>query len=207
MELVVAVSKRKLASIDVIAMEDYPFERVLGIEIGKGLKKVIPIFAFTFIYSFTLLRSDMYSPQFHEKQGINFHASTKVNKIRTSSDGTVAEGVELEGGIFIPADVIVAGVGVVPATEFLKNSEISLERDGGVKVDEFLRVPNADNVYAIGDIAVYPEKTTGDLRRIEHWNVASNHGRAVGRTIAGKGEPFNKIPVFWSAREFLVCFI
>lgn len=39
MELVVAVSKRKLASIDVIAMEDYPFERVLGVEVGKGLKK------------------------------------------------------------------------------------------------------------------------------------------------------------------------
>lgn len=40
MELVVAVSKRKLASIDVIAMENYPFERVLGVEVGKGLKKV-----------------------------------------------------------------------------------------------------------------------------------------------------------------------
>lgn len=39
MELVVAVSKRKLASIDVIAMENYPFERVLGVEVGKGLKK------------------------------------------------------------------------------------------------------------------------------------------------------------------------
>ena len=41
MELVVAVAKRKLASIDVIAMEDYPFERVLGVEVGKSLKKVI----------------------------------------------------------------------------------------------------------------------------------------------------------------------
>jgi apoptosis-inducing factor 3 len=40
MELVVAVSKRKLASIDVIAMENYPFERVLGVEVGKGLKNV-----------------------------------------------------------------------------------------------------------------------------------------------------------------------
>jgi len=40
MELVVAVSKRNLASIDVIAMENYPFERVLGVEVGKGLKAV-----------------------------------------------------------------------------------------------------------------------------------------------------------------------
>lgn len=40
MELVQAVSKRKLASINVIGMEEYPFEMVLGKEVGKGLKKV-----------------------------------------------------------------------------------------------------------------------------------------------------------------------
>lgn len=40
MELVAAVSKRELASIDVIGMEEYPFEMVLGKEVGKGLKQV-----------------------------------------------------------------------------------------------------------------------------------------------------------------------
>lgn len=125
-----------------------------------------------------------------------------MNKITTSSEvPSVATGVELEGGLFIPADLIVAGVGVAPATQFLKESGINLEKDGGIKVDEYLRVPGVDNVYALGDIAVYPEKTTGNASRIEHWNVASNHGRAIGRTISGKGEPFGKIPIFWSARE------
>ena len=48
---------------------------------------------------------------------------------------------------------------------------------------------------------MYPQPGTGELRRIEHWNVAGNHGRAVGKTIAeGKGQPFVKVPVFWSAR-------
>ena len=117
------------------------------------------------------------------------------------SNPSRASGVELESGLFLPADTVVAGVGVVPATGFLKNSEIPLERDGGVKVDAFLRVAGFDGVYAIGDIATYPESTSGELRRIEHWNVASNHGRAVGRNIMGKGEPFEKIPIFWSARE------
>ena len=32
--------------------------------------------------------------------------------------------------------------------------------------------------------------------------MAGNHGRAVGRTITGKGEPFSKIPIFWSARLY-----
>ena len=40
MELVVAVSKRNLASIDVIGMEGAPFELVLGSEVGKALQKV-----------------------------------------------------------------------------------------------------------------------------------------------------------------------
>lgn len=40
MELVAVLSKRKLASIDVIGMEEYPFEAVLGKEVGKGLMKV-----------------------------------------------------------------------------------------------------------------------------------------------------------------------
>ncbi len=40
MELVVAMLKCKLASIDVIGMEEFPFESVLGKEVGAGLKKV-----------------------------------------------------------------------------------------------------------------------------------------------------------------------
>lgn len=40
MEIVVAVSKKKLASIDVIGMEAHPFEGVLGKEVGAGLQKV-----------------------------------------------------------------------------------------------------------------------------------------------------------------------
>ena len=40
MELVAAITKRELASIDVIGMEEYPFEAVLGREIGKGLMQV-----------------------------------------------------------------------------------------------------------------------------------------------------------------------
>jgi apoptosis-inducing factor 3 len=61
-----------------------------------------------------------------------------------------------------------------------------------------------------GDIATY-KQVRGGSRRIEHWNVAQNHGRAVGRTITGislgKNEwmqPFVKVPIFWSARTFFL---
>lgn len=70
----------------------------------------------------------------------------------------------------------------------------------------------------VGDIAAFPEPTTGQLARIEHWNVspfiiwfirvtmlnrfqvAQNHGRAVASGIAGNPAPFDKVPIFWSAQ-------
>ncbi|KAI0636226.1 hypothetical protein C8Q77DRAFT_1102224 [Trametes polyzona] len=185
MELVVAVTSRKLASIDVIGQEEFPFELVLGKEIGAGLKK------------------------FHESKGVKFHPQSKVEKIVASeSDPSQAGAVIVTSSsgqsTTLPADVVVMGVGVAPATEYLKSSkgfEQVVDKSGAVHVDEFLRVKSLDNVYAIGDIALYPQPGTGEGRRIEHWNVAGNHGRAVGKTIAeGKGQPFVKIPVFWSAQ-------
>ncbi|KAH9068159.1 flavoprotein [Lactarius deliciosus] len=175
MELVVALSKRKLASIHVIGMEQYPFENVLGKDIGAGLK------------------------QFHESQGIVFHGSTSVKAIRKES-GEALTKVELATGEILSADVIIMGVGVRPATDYLKASGWELERDGSVKVDELLRVPGRADVYAIGDIATYPQLPSGTYRRVEHWNVAGNMGRAVGKTIAGSPQPFVKVPVFWSAQ-------
>lgn len=83
-------------------------------------------------------------------------------------------------------------VGVAPATEFLKASGFSTLKDGSLEVDEYLKVKGAEDVYAIGeleisgksgtscsddlfprpgDIATFPEHTTGQNVRIEHWNV------------------------------------
>src|SRR6266576_1900371 len=149
MELVVAVSKRKLASIHVIGMEQYPFENVLGGEIGAGLK------------------------HFHESQGIVFHGSTSVKAIRKEPDDALTK-VELSNGEILSVDFIVMGVGVRPATDYIKASGWELEKDGSVKVDELLQVPGRANVYAIGDIATYPQLPQGTYRRIEHWNVRAS---------------------------------
>ncbi|KAI0648919.1 hypothetical protein C8Q79DRAFT_903656 [Trametes meyenii] len=185
MELVVAVTSRKLASIDVVGQEEVPFELVLGKEVGAGLKK------------------------FHESKGIKFHPQSKVDKIIASeSDPSLAGSVVVTSSsgqsTTLPADVVVMGVGVAPATEYLRNSkgfEQVVDRTGAVQVDEYLRVKGLENVYAVGDIALYPQPGTSESRRIEHWNVAGNQGRAVGKTIAeGKGQPFVKVPVFWSAQ-------
>ena len=50
-------------------------------------------------------------------------------------------------------------------------------------MDEYLEVRGLESVFAIGDVAVYPQILHGGKRRFEHWNVAGNHRRAVGKTI------------------------
>jgi len=145
--------------------------------------------------------------KYHQSNGVKFHMNSKTISINPSKDGSKRVGsVSLQepgddAPKEIPADIVVLGVGVAPATEFLKGSGITVEKDGGVKVDGFLRVEGVEGVFAIGDIAIFPQQT-GEPGRIEHWNVAGNHGRAVGRTIARPDQAisFAKVPIFWSAQ-------
>jgi NADPH-dependent 2,4-dienoyl-CoA reductase/sulfur reductase-like enzyme len=112
--------------------------------------------------------------------------------------------VHLKDGTTLEADLVIEGVGVKPATEYLKdNSSVTLEKDGSLKTDESFAVNGLKDVYAIGDIATYPYHGpggNGSPIRIEHWNVAQNAGRSVANSINNPGaKPKPFIPVFWSA--------
>jgi len=185
MEIVIAVLKRKLASIDVVGKDNVPFEAPLGKDVGGAIQK------------------------YHESQGVKFHLGSQIERIIASdSDPKFATGIEFTDKDgqkkIIEADFIVMGTGVSPATEFLKQSDGFpqgvLRKDGGVLVDEYLKVRGLEDVFAIGDIAVYPQIPLEGEARIEHWNVAGNHGRAVGKTISGSPVPFSKVPIFWSGQ-------
>jgi NADPH-dependent 2,4-dienoyl-CoA reductase/sulfur reductase-like enzyme len=123
-----------------------------------------------------------------------------------AKDGKKVGGVILKDGQTIDAQVVVVGAGAIPNTEYLKDSGITLDRDLGITVTDKLQIPNVDDVYAIGDLARYPYHLTGDTVRIEHWNVAQNHGRLVGKNIAllETGSKtlasFETIPYFWTAQ-------
>lgn len=80
--------------------------------------------------------------------------NSKVDKIvAKNDDSTLAAGVAVNGET-LPADFVIMGVGVAPATKFLEGSGIPLEKDGAVKVDEFLAVQGlpsgVSDVYAVG---------------------------------------------------------
>ncbi|KAI4153378.1 MAG: hypothetical protein LQ340_002352 [Diploschistes diacapsis] len=168
-------------SVTIVGMENEPIETVMGPKIGSVFRKNL------------------------EKNGVKFKMGASVDKATPSSEDSSSVGaVHLKDGTVLEADLVVLGVGVAPATEYLKSSKIELEKDGSVKTDESFAVQGLEGVYAIGDIASYPYHGPGGdgtLVRIEHWNVAQNAGRSVGRTLAkpGGAPPKHFIPVFWSA--------
>ncbi|KAL9578541.1 MAG: hypothetical protein Q9203_007057 [Teloschistes exilis] len=180
MEVANALSSNN--DVTVVGMESTPLERVMGKEVGKVFQKLI---------------SD---------KGVKFHMEASVDSAKPSKDDSSKVGsVSLKDGTSLEADLVILGIGVAPATEYLKdNSAVQLEKDGSIKTNESFEVQNQAGVYAIGDIATYPYHgpgSNGDFTRIEHWNVAQNAGRSVAASIAKPSvapKPF--IPVFWSAQ-------
>jgi NAD(P)H-nitrite reductase large subunit len=83
----------------------------------------------------------------YEGKGAKFHIQCKVDRIVPAEDNAaLATGVVVNGQT-IPADFVIMGVGVAPATEYLKASRWELEKDGGVKVQGI----SSGDVFAIGE--------------------------------------------------------
>ncbi len=86
-------------------------------------------------------------------------------------------------------------IGCVPAVEWLRSA--GLELGNGIECDEYCRA--AENVYAAGDVARWPNARFGTRMRIEHRTNAGEQGRAAARNLVlGDVEPFAPLPYFWS---------
>jgi len=102
---------------------------------------------------------------------------------------------KLSDGEEIACDLVVAGIGVMPVTDFLAGSGLAIH--DGVVVNEFLET-NQPNIYAAGDVANYPDGIFGKRRRVEHWDNAVAQGQHWAREIAGHRQPFVHVPYFFS---------
>ncbi|MBE9193134.1 FAD-dependent oxidoreductase [Gloeocapsopsis crepidinum LEGE 06123] len=154
--------------VTVVSPSAVPFEKILGKEIGQLFQQV------------------------HEEEGVSFLLGTKAQEFE--GEGKV-EAVILENGDRLATDLVIVGIGVQPATQFLEGVELH-DKDRSVVVDEYLCA--ADGLYAAGDIARYPDCRTGESTRVEHWRLAAQHGRVAAYNMAGKSIKFAGIPVFWT---------
>jgi hypothetical protein len=133
--------------------------------------------------------------QYHEKNGVKFHMQSKTTKLSPASPShssvhsvSIAHATSGESKT-LEADVVILGVGVAPLIGLVEKLDGVKSEKGGIVVNEYLEVEGLNNVYAIGearrlvcyslltlrlhkgDIAAYPDKRSGELKRIEHWNV------------------------------------
>ncbi|MBV9117030.1 MAG: FAD-dependent oxidoreductase [Acetobacteraceae bacterium] len=127
----------------------------------------------------------------HERKGVAFRLGQEVAAVE--GDGRVRE-VVLRDGSRLPADLVVAGLGIAPATDFLRGVE--RREDGGVTVDARLRA--AEALFAAGDIAAFPLRGDGPAVRVEHWRVAEQHGRVAALNMLGREASYDAVPYFWT---------
>jgi apoptosis-inducing factor 3 len=130
----------------------------------------------------------------HESHGVRFRLGRRPVEVRSHS-------VVLDDGSAEAADVVVAGIGVVPDVELAERAGVAMDR--GVVVNEYLET-SVPNVFAAGDAARYPDARTGLAIRVEHWVAAGRQGQAAARNAVGLREPFTAVPFFWSQHYDLV---
>ena len=111
---------------------------------------------------------------------------------------THVEGVELGDGRRIQADVVVVGIGVAPACEWVAGSGLDIEN--GILCDGSGATPLPD-VVAAGDVARWYNPVYGEAIRYEHWTSAVEQSSiAAERLVRGQGavEPLAQVPYVWS---------
>ncbi len=124
----------------------------------------------------------------HERHGVRFHLERTVKQI-------TKDAVVFSDGESVPAEMVVAGIGVRPEDGLAKASGLAVEN--GILVNELLET-SAPGIYAAGDVARFPDHRSGVPVRIEHWVVAQRMGQCAARNILGAREPFGDAPFFWS---------
>ena len=124
----------------------------------------------------------------HRDAGITLHFGASVAAV-------TADAVECAGGLRVPADVVVAGIGMTRNTEVAAAAGLSV--DNGILVDEVGHA-SAPGVFAAGDVAAFRHPRFGRILRLESWRHAQDHGIAVGRAMAGQAAPYDEVPWFWT---------
>jgi NADPH-dependent 2,4-dienoyl-CoA reductase/sulfur reductase-like enzyme len=175
---VAATARQKGCSVTVLEGGPAPMIRGLGPDMGLAVASV------------------------HGRHDVEVRCGVQVRELE--GDGTRVTGVRLADGELVPADVVVVGVGVAPAVEWLNDSGLAL-RDG-VLCDATLYT-GVPGVYAAGDCARWPNLAFDghdDVEmRVEHWTNAAEQGAAAARNLLAvargeQPEPYVSVPFFWS---------
>lgn len=129
----------------------------------------------------------------HRDHGVDLRLGVCVEAIEGEAHVT---GVRLSDGEVIPADLVIVGIGIVPAVAPLLAA--GAEGGNGVLVDRHCKTSLTD-IYAIGDCAAHENPfAEGAVIRLESVQNANDQANVVARGICGDAAPYHAIPWFWS---------
>ena len=130
----------------------------------------------------------------YRQRGVDVILRDTVSELHGA--GGRLEGAVTRAGATIEAQLAIVGVGVEPATSYLRGTEIALDR-GSVVVDEHFQSSNP-HVWAIGDLASFHDPVAGHRRLAQHWTNATHQGERLGLTLAGRVAPYDQVAYFFT---------
>ena len=129
----------------------------------------------------------------HRAHGVDVRLGVEVTAIEGDDHAT---GVMLAYDEFISAQMVIVGIGIIPAVAPLLHAGAS--GGGGVDVDEYCRTSLPD-IFAIGDCAAHANEFAGGaVMRVESVQNANDMANAVAKSIIGELTPYHAVPWFWS---------
>lgn len=126
----------------------------------------------------------------YEQAGIELTLGTRVL-------GVDHDTVALSDGRAVDADLIVVGIGVRPATDWLAGTGVARDGAGAVLTDAQLRT-TMTSVYAVGDCAAWHSRRYGQRLHVEHWDLALHAPSVVAANLLGEEQAYDPVPYFWS---------
>ena len=160
---------------------------------AKGLEAdVVELGARVMARAVTAEISDYFQDR-HTAAGIRIHLGVQATSIE--SDGIGVTGVSLSDGRYVPADLVVVGVGVLPNVELA--DEAGLPVAAAIVVNEQLLTSDPD-ISAIGDCALFASRRFGASLRLESVQNAADHARCVAARLTGDAKTYDGLPWFWS---------
>jgi 3-phenylpropionate/trans-cinnamate dioxygenase ferredoxin reductase subunit len=155
----------------IVMQEDHPLERSFGPELGRFFRGVL------------------------EERGVTVLGGEELDRFE-GSDGRIGK-VVTKSGRELAADCVVIGAGVMPDTMLATRAGLELGERGGVRCSASLE-SSVPGIYAAGDICEWDSPLHGRPLRLEHWDVAANHGRTAALAMLGRDVVHDTLPYFFS---------
>jgi 3-phenylpropionate/trans-cinnamate dioxygenase ferredoxin reductase subunit len=131
--------------------------------------------------------------EYFAKHGVTLSMGESLNGFEGK---TVLRNVQTKSGNRFPVGLAVVACGAEPNLDLVRNTPLAGPH--GSPVTEYLETEEK-GIYAVGDLAFYPDRIMGGVRRQTHWENAHSQGLVAGANMTGKKRiRYEQVPYFWT---------